>query len=138
VRELAGALAELLAADRRLAVELNAAQRRLLDANDLLRVGVSPGSVRALLGPRGVDLKLAMGVAAGSPDALEAIADTIRGALGDYQSAGDQRCLVAADIGEAIVRLVDAMAACGFSETQARGADVVALGDGVYRQGGAE
>jgi hypothetical protein len=37
------------------------------------------------------------------------------------------------DVGEAVVRLVDAMTAAGYSEQQARNADVWALRDGVYR-----
>jgi cobalamin biosynthesis protein CbiG len=136
VRELAAALAALFAADQQLAVELNAAQRRLLDATDLLRVGVSRDALRTLLDPSGLDVGLAMGVQAAASAGLEAIADTIREALRDYQLLADQRREVAADIGEATVRLVEAMAACGFGEAQARNADVRALRDGVYCEGG--
>ncbi len=145
VRELAEALAALFAADRQLAVELNAAQRRLLDANDLLRVGVSADALRALAGATGsgkasvlwsaaLECGWLEGESLGS--ALEAVADSIRHALRDYQLVADQRRELAADVGEATVRLVDAMTATGFSEEQARNADVWALRDGVYRQGG--
>jgi hypothetical protein len=136
VRELAAALVALFAADQQLAVELNAAQRRLLDATDLLRVGVSRDALRALLGRSDSDVGLAMGVQSGASAGLEAVADAIREAFRDYQLLADQRREVAADIGEATVRLVEAMAVCGFGEEQARGADVRALRDGVYRQGG--
>ena len=145
VRELARALAALFAADRQLVVELNAAQRRLLDANDLLRVGVSADALRALPGATGSGKASVLWPAAlehGSLEGeslgrtLEAIADSIRHALRDYQLVAEQRREVAADIGEATVRLVEAMRAAGFSEEQARNADVWALRDGVYRQGG--
>jgi len=136
VRGLAEALAALFAADQRLAMELRAARWRLLDATDVLRVGVSAGALRALLGVAGdADLGSPVAVQAASLTGLETVADGIRGALGEYQSAAEQRRLVAGDIGEATVRLVGAMAVDGFTEVQARGADVWALRDGVYRQG---
>jgi len=154
VRELAEALAALFAADRQLVVELNAAQRRLLDANDLLRVGVSADALRVLPGATGsgkASVLWSVAPAGGSRGgesvgsagcpitdryALEVIADSIRYALRDYQLFADQRRAVAADVGETTARLVDAMRAAGFSEEQARNADVWALRDGVYRQGG--
>jgi hypothetical protein len=63
------------------------------------------------------------------------LADTVRGAFADYQQAAEERRGLGADVGEAVVRLVDAMTAVGFSERQARHADVWALRDGVYRGG---
>ncbi|MGI9100768.1 MAG: hypothetical protein ACR2H2_20160 [Solirubrobacteraceae bacterium] len=145
VRELAEALAALFAADRQLVVDLNAAQRRLLDANDLLRLGVSADALRALPGATGSGKASVLWSAAserGSLEgeslgsALEAIAESICIAFCDYQSAVDERRLLAADVGEATVRLVEAMTAAGFSEEQARNADVWVLRDGIYRQGG--
>lgn len=137
VRDLAEALAALFVADRQLAAELNAAQRRLLDANDLLRLdllrlGVSPDALRTRLGLGSVNERGGWGAV------LESIADTIRRALCDYQSAAEQRRKIGADVGEATARLIDAMAACGFSEAQTRGADVWALRDGTYRPGNGE
>jgi len=120
VRELAEALAALFAADQQLVLDLNAARRRLLDACDRLRLGSPDDRPQRPAGFGG----------------REAIADAIRQALGDYQLLAGQRREVAADVGEATGRLVDAMAACGFSEAQARTADVRALRDGVYRQEG--
>lgn len=108
VRVLAGVLAALFEHDRELAGKLNAAQRRLLSANEQVKA-VTAGSA-------GRDL-----------------ADTVRGAFVDYQHVAEDRRMLGADVGEAVVRLVDAMTAAGYSEQQARNADVWALRDGVYR-----
>jgi hypothetical protein len=111
VRLLADLLAVLFERDRQLAMDMNAAQRRLLAANDQVRT-------RALAGSSASDLAV-----------------TIRAAFVDYQRAAEVRRGLGADVGEAVVRLVDAMTAAGFSEDQARRADVWALRDGVYREG---
>ncbi len=111
VRVLADVLAALFERDRELAGELNAAQRRLLAANEQVKA-----------------------VAAGS--AGSGLADTIGLAFAAYRYAAEDRRRLGADVGEAVVRLVDAMTAVGYSEQQAREADVWALRDGVYRQGG--
>jgi hypothetical protein len=140
VRLLADVLGALFEHDRQLAVALKDAQRRLLDANDRLTVGLSAGALSALFGPAGPDLGLSARWPAvldgGSPvTALEEVADAIRRAFVDYQHGAEERRQVAADVGEATVRLVDAMIASGFSEAQARRADVWALRDGTYREG---
>jgi hypothetical protein len=138
VRVLAGVLGSLFEHDRRLAVALNAAQRQLLAANERLTVTMAVGAVRC--GVFGGDL----GVAGRCPPVLGAeslvtalgeVANAIRRAMAAYQGAAEQRRQVAADIGEATVRLVDALVAVGFSDVQARRADVQALRDGVYREG---
>ncbi len=87
---------------------MNAAQRRLLAAVEQVKA-----------------------VTAGS--AGRELADAIRGAFVDYQLVAEHRRLRGADVGEAVVRLVDAMTAAGYSEQQARDADVWALRVGVYR-----
>jgi uncharacterized protein YPO0396 len=61
------------------------------------------------------------------------LADAIHRAFADYQTVAEQRRQLGADVGEAAVRLIDAMQADGYSEHQARQADVWALRDGVYR-----
>jgi hypothetical protein len=138
---LADVLAALFERDRQLAVALNTAQRRLLAANERLTVAMPVGAmpVGAVLGLGGAD----RGVAGRRPPVLDAeslvaalgeVAQRIRGAFVDYQHAAEQRREVAADVGEATVRLVDALIAAGFSDTQARRADVRALRDGVYRE----
>jgi len=110
VRVLADVLAALFERDRELAGVMNGAQRRLLGANDQVRA-----------------------VTAGS--AGRGLSDTIRAAFVEYQHAAEDRRGLGADVGEAEVRLVDAMTAAGYSERQAREADVWALRDGVYRPG---
>jgi hypothetical protein len=140
VRVLADVLAALFERDRQLAVALNTAQGRLLAANERLAVAMPVGAVpSALLGLGGADL----GVAGRRPPVLDAespvaalddVAQRIRRALADYQHAAEQRREVAADVGEATVRLVDALIAAGLSDTQARRADVRALRHGVYRE----
>lgn len=135
VRAVADVLAALFEHDQRLAVQLNAAQARLLGAADVLRVGVSRDAA-ALLGLAGLDEGLAAAFEGGTTvGAVEAVGDSIRRAFGEYRHAAEERRQVAADVGEATVRLVDALIAAGFSEAQARTADVRALRDGVYRQG---
>jgi len=108
VRALAEVLAALFEHDRRLAGEMAGAQRRLLGAADQVKAVTAGGAGRDL-------------------------ADTVRGAFVDYQNAAEERRGLGPDVGEAVVRLVDAMRLAGFSEEQARRADVWALRDGVYR-----
>jgi hypothetical protein len=107
LRDLAAVLAGLCERDRGLAVELNRAQRRLLDANDRRSLGLGRDEVR-------VD---------------------VRRAFFEYCDAADRRRLLAADIGEATGDLIAAMRAAGFGEQQARNADVWALRNGIYQEG---
>jgi hypothetical protein len=62
------------------------------------------------------------------------VADTIRCAFAEYQSVAERRRQLGADVGEAVTRLIDAMQEAGFSEEQARHANVWALRDGVYQR----
>jgi hypothetical protein len=62
-----------------------------------------------------------------------ALADTIHRAFADYQAVTEQRRRLGADVGKAVVRLIDAMHEDGYSEQQTRQADVWALRDGTYR-----
>lgn len=108
MRALADVLAALFEHDRRLAGEMAGAQRRLLGAADQVKAVTAGGAGREL-------------------------ADTVRGAFADYEQAAEERRGLGPDVGEAVVRLVDAMTAVGYSERQARNADVWALRDGIYR-----
>jgi hypothetical protein len=111
-------LAALFDHDRQLAAQLNEAQTRLL-------------------GAAASDEGCAAAPESGAPaEAVEAVGDRTRRAFCEYQRAAEERRQVAADVGEATVRIVDALIAAGFSEAQARTADVQALRDGVYRQAG--
>jgi hypothetical protein len=105
---LADLLAALFERDRGLASDMNVAQRRLLAAAEQVKAVTACSAGRDL-------------------------ADTVRGAFVDYQQAAEDRRMLGADVGEAVVRLVDAMTAAGYSEQQARNADVWALRDGSYR-----
>jgi hypothetical protein len=107
VRALAGVLAGLFEVDRGLAAELARAQRRLLNANDIRRAAPVRGQVSA----------------------------EVRQAFLEYSTTAERRRQVAAQVGEATARLVDVMRAAGYSEAQARNADVRALRLGVYREG---
>jgi hypothetical protein len=115
VRVLADVLAALFEHDRELAGVMNAAQCGLLGANVDMRgmAGCDPA------GPLRRDL-----------------ADAIRAAFVEYQHAAEDRRRLGADVGEAAVRLVDALGALGYSEAQARRADVWALREGIYRPAG--
>jgi hypothetical protein len=62
------------------------------------------------------------------------VADLIHRAFAEYQSFVEQRRQLGADVGEATVRLIDAMQEAGFSEEQTRHADVWALREGIYRR----
>lgn len=107
VRALAGVLAALFECDRGLAAELGRAQRRLLNANDIRRAAPARGQVSA----------------------------EVQQAFVEFSYAAEKRRQIAGQVGEATVRLVDAMRAAGFSEAQARNADMWALRDGIYREG---
>jgi hypothetical protein len=66
------------------------------------------------------------------------IADAIHHAFTDYQTVAEHRRRVGADVGETTALLMDAMRQSGFTEDQARQADVWALRDGVYRPASAK
>jgi hypothetical protein len=111
VRALADALAALFEHDRQLAGQLNAAHRRLLSAAEQVQAVTARSAGREL-------------------------ATTVRGAFAEYQQVTEDRRMLGADVGEAVIRLVDALMAAGYTERQARYSDVWALSDGVYREGG--
>jgi hypothetical protein len=115
VRAVADVLAALFERDRELARAMNAAQHRLLGANENI-LGLA-GSGPA--GPLCRDLS-----------------DAIRAAFGEYQHTAEDRRRLGAVVGEAAARLVDALGALGYGEAQALGADVWALREGVYRPAG--
>jgi hypothetical protein len=78
-------------------VELSRAQRRLLAANDRRALGLARDEVRA----------------------------DVQQALVAYSFAAEKRRQLAADVGEATTDLIAAMQDAGFSDQQARNADVV-------------
>ena len=94
-RELAGRLSVLFERDVEIARRLNDAGRRLRVAN-----------------------------ANESETALQRARWTIDRAFHDYQSAAEERRQLAAEIGEVIRRFVDVLVGAGWSEEQARAANV--------------
>ena len=139
-RAAAARLAGLFARDQELAVALNEAHARLLDANDRLTSGLSAEALLGVYGPGGPDL----GLSGERPPvlrdefpvrALEQVAEAIRVAHNDYQRAGEDRRLLAFDVGDAAAELRRVLVGEGFSELEARRADVAALAEGLYRPG---
>jgi hypothetical protein len=112
-RELAARLSVLFEKDRGIVARLSSAQRRLRHANDRLRSGAPDA-----FGP----------IRDGSPVAVLAALPEIHGqihhAFCEYQQACEERRQLAVDVGELAVRLTDALCAAGFSEQDARRADV--------------
>jgi hypothetical protein len=107
LRELADLLAGLLQRDGDVALELNRAQRHLLDANDRRASGLASDEIRA----------------------------DVQQAFLAYAFAADKCVQLAAEIGATTGDLVAAMQDAGFSDQQARNADVWALRNGVYQNG---
>jgi hypothetical protein len=106
----------------------------LVDANDRLWTGLHPDAVAGVYGnhPAFETVQLEAAVSSrskvlSSKDPLGAIQDAhwhIHQAHHDYQSAAEERRHLAADVGEATARMVDALVAAGWTEQQARNANV--------------
>lgn len=113
-RELAARLSALFETDSRIVARLNSAQRRLRHANDRLRSGVTPDA----FGP----------IRDSSPVAVLAALPEIHGqihrAFCEYQQAYEERRQLAVEVGELAAGLTDALCAAGFSQQDARRADV--------------
>jgi hypothetical protein len=130
-RELAAQLARRFGRDGELAKRLADAQRRLERADDRPWWGLHPDGLAAVYGEHAgvVDMTLAehrSGVL-GAPDPLAAAQQVqwrIGRAFRDYQTAAEERRQLASDTGETIRQFVDALAATGWSEQQARNANV--------------
>jgi hypothetical protein len=131
-RELAARLSALFERDVEIVRRLNDAQRRLTEANERLWSGLSPdafGLIYDGVGPAGSSQIAAL--MDGAPDAKTAVL----GALGqvhwsihrgfcEYQSACEERRQLAIDVGEITVKFIEVLCAAGFSEDDARGANV--------------
>lgn len=146
-RQLAAKLADAFETDRRLAEQLAGAQHRLQAANDRLWSGLHPDALglvyddTAAVGAGGqgssqvageiVDAVHAGGAAADIETAalgeLQAVHWTIHRAFSEYQRIGEDRRHLAAEVGELIAQMVAELVAAGWTEEQARTADVRAL-----------
>ena len=143
-RELAARLSSLFDADQAIAIRLNHAQRRLTDANDGLWSGLHPDALGRIydgVAPGGHSqiatlAEPGQGIGGAAPEqtallgALQEAHWTIHRAFSAYQSACEERRQLAAEIGETIREFVDALVATGWSEDQARNANVHELAYG--------
>jgi hypothetical protein len=141
-RQLAAELADAFESDRALAEQLTGAQHRVQAANDRLWSGLHPdvlglvydGGVRA--GGQGesqVAESVVDAVRAGAAAAevevsvlsdLQEVHWAIHRAFSEHQQLSEDRRHLAAEIGELIAAFVAELIAAGWSEEQARGADV--------------
>jgi hypothetical protein len=141
-RQLAGELADAFESDRALAEQLTGAQHRLQAANDRLWSGLHPdalglvydGAARA--GGQGesqVAGSVVDAVRAGATAAevevsvlsdLQEVHWVIHRAFSEHQQLSEDRRHLAAEIGELIAAFVAELVAAGWSEQDARQADV--------------
>jgi hypothetical protein len=145
-RQLAGELADAFETDRQLAEQLTAAQHRLQGANGRLWSGLHPDALGLVY-----DDSAAGAAGQGSSQVAEEILDavhadssaadvevaalgelqqvhwTIHRAFCEYQRISEDRRHLAAEIGELIAGMVSELVAAGWSEDEARTADVRAL-----------
>jgi hypothetical protein len=129
--KLAALLVQRFSEDAELAKRLAAAQERLMRANDRLWWGLHPDGLAAVYGEdrSAVDVAFAenRSEVLGADDPLAAVQHVhwnIRKAFIAYQSAAEERRQLAADVGETIRQFVDELLASGWSEQQARDANV--------------
>ncbi len=136
-RTIAIELARYFERDTELAKRLNDAQDRLRDANDRLWSGLHPDGLAAVYGDHPefetVQLEAAVDSRSEVLDSsdplgqLQEVHWAIHRAFVDYQAVGEDRRHLAAEIGELIRAFVDALTAAGWSEHDARNANVLEL-----------
>jgi hypothetical protein len=156
-RELASSLAALFDRGSQIAKRLNDAQSRLRHANERLWSGLHPDALALLY-----DDTHAVGIAADGRirsevnavmiDQLHGGADeqqletavlavvqeihwTIHRAFVDHQTASEERRQLAVDVGELAQQLTDALTAAGWTEQEARTANVNDLAEGRHHHG---
>jgi hypothetical protein len=130
-RVLAAQLERQFGKDTELARQLAEAQDRLTRANERLWSGLHPDGLAAVYGEHPAAIEAAVARARSealqAPDPLAAVEHvrwSIHSAFADYQTAAESRRQLAADTGEMICQLVDTLVATGWTEEQARNADV--------------
>ncbi len=151
-QQFAGRLADAFATDRGLAEQLNDCRRRLQAANGQLWSGLHPDALGLIY-----DDAAAVGAGEGSSVIAASVVDALRAGLpaaeveaavlpglqeahwaihrafSEHQQLGEDRRHLAAEIGELISQFVAELIAAGWSEEQARQADVHQLAGGVAR-----
>lgn len=128
-REAASRLAELFDQDQQLAIAQKEALDRLRAANDRLWDGLHPDGMAAVYdGATPVAGSSELAELAGDETrllaALQQTRWAIHRAMWAYQQASEDRRCLAADVGAASARLVSELVAAGWSEDEARSADV--------------
>jgi hypothetical protein len=139
-RHIAAQLADAFDRDQQFAVALNEAQQRLQTANEKLWKGLHPDGLAAVYGhlPQFDAVQLEASLDYGSEvlsssDPLGAIQEVyweIHRAFSGYQHAAEDRRMLAADIGELVSGLVAELQAAGWTEQEARNANVHELAQG--------
>jgi len=149
-RQLAGRLSALFEQDSLIAGRLNDAQRRLAQANERLWSGLHPeafGLIYDGAAPAGHSQIAALidaspgGRPASQTAVLRALQEAhwaIRRAFHAYQNASEERRQLAADVGEFTREFVGALTQAGWTEDQARNADVHQLAGSAKRIAGGE
>jgi hypothetical protein len=133
-RELAARLSVLFERDVEIVERLNDAQRRLREANELLWSGLSPDAFGLIYDDAAVAAVGSSQIAAlmdGACDAktavlgaLQQIHWSIHRGFCDYKSACEERRQLAVDVGEISAKLIEVLCGAGFSEDDARAANV--------------
>ena len=139
-QQIAAKVSRAFDRDQQLAVALNEAQQRLQAANEKLWRGLHPDGLAAVYGhlPQFETVQLEASLDSGSEvlssaDPLGAIQEVsweIHRAFIAYQHAAEDRRMLAADIGELIRELVAELQAVGWTEQEARDANVGELAQG--------
>jgi hypothetical protein len=145
-RELAARLAALFERDVAIVGRLNDAQHRLLGANERLWSGLSPdafGLIHDGSAPAGesqIAQLMSDAGRAGGPEAsagvlaaLQQVHWSVRRAFHEYQSACEERRQLAVEVGELSRQLTEVLCAAGWSQEEARNADVHELAGAVLR-----
>ena len=138
-RELAARLSALFERDVEIAWRLNDAQRRLREANERLWSGLSSDAFGLIYdGAASAGQSAIAALMSGRPESQTAVLGalqqthwTIDRAFHDYQSTCEERRQLAVEVGELAVQLTEALCAIGWSEEDARAADVHELAGAV-------
>ncbi|MHB1569810.1 MAG: hypothetical protein ACYCXW_06350 [Solirubrobacteraceae bacterium] len=130
-RQLAAELERRFARDAELATQLNDAQQRLRDASDRLWSGLHPDGIAAIYGEHPAAIEGATAhnrsQVLDSPDPLRAVQQahwTIHKAFINYEDAAERRRQLAAEVGELAGELIASLVAAGWSEHDAREANI--------------
>jgi hypothetical protein len=131
-RELAAQLSALFERDVTIVGRLSDAQHRLTDANERLWSGLSPdafGLIDEGAGPAGSrQIGALMDGACAAEVAVLVVLGQIHWSIHrgfcDYRSACEERRQLAVDVGEITAKFIEVLCGAGFSEDEARAANV--------------